>query len=97
MGFRYHDAIGELIYAVCTSCLDISAETIKLSQYCASPAKIHFLAVHHVFYYLWATIDDGIYYWHQQLILELPDVSLLFLYPDNYDLQVYPLDQGHPL
>jgi hypothetical protein len=57
---------------------------IKLSQYCTCPAaKVHYLAIWNTFYYLWATINDGIYYWHQNLVMALLDASLPHLFPDN--------------
>ena len=66
MKFSYRQAIGELIFAMTTSRIDISAAVIKLSQYAARPAKCHYLAVKHVFVYLYATRDFGIYYWRPQ-------------------------------
>ena len=39
MGFRYRQAIGELIYALVTCCPDISYAVIKLSQYSTRPSK----------------------------------------------------------
>ena len=45
LGFSYCQAIGELIYALITCRPDISFACIKLSQYSAKPASIHFDAV----------------------------------------------------
>ncbi len=74
MGFNYRQAIGELIYAMITCRPDISYPLIKLSQYSVNPAKEHYEAVKHIFYYIRATIDDGIYYWRKE-----PQPSLPFL------------------
>ena len=41
-GFSYRQGIGELIYAIVTCRPDISFPLIKLSQYSANPAKMHF-------------------------------------------------------
>ena len=95
--FGYHDAIGELIYAVCTYHPDISAATIKLSQYITHPTKIHSLDVHHIFYNLQATINDGIHYWHQHSVDSLPDAPQPSPFPDNYDLHATPPLECHHL
>jgi hypothetical protein len=76
MGFSYHQAIGELIFAMTICQLDISPAVIKLSQYSQSPAKCHYQAVKAVFVYLCATANDGIYYWRSAPREELPDVEL---------------------
>ena len=65
-GFTYRQAIGELIYALVTCRPDISYSVIKLGQYSANPASIHFDAVKQVYCYLHATMDhDGIIYWRK--------------------------------
>ena len=66
LGITYREAIGELIYALVTCLPDISFVTIKLSQYSASPARIHYDAVKDIYQYLAASKEDGIYYWRKQ-------------------------------
>ena len=75
MGFTYRQAIGELIYALVTCRPDISFACIKLSQFSARPAKIHFDAVKHVYKYLLATIDRGINFWRRTPNMNLPLVD----------------------
>ena len=72
LGFSYHQAIGELIYALVICQPNILFSTIKLSQYSASPAKIHYDAVKDIYRYLKATKNDSIYYWHKEPRLDLP-------------------------
>ena len=62
MGFGYRQAIGELIYTMVTCRSDISFPVIKLAQYSSKPPAIHFEAVKHIFRYLNATINEGIYF-----------------------------------
>jgi hypothetical protein len=54
------------------ACPDIAYAVIKLSQYSANPAKIHYQAVRHLFKYLALTKDRGIYFWRKHPIAELP-------------------------
>ena len=63
-GLSYHQGIGELIYAMVTCRPDISFPLIKLSQYSAKPAEIHFVALRQLYCYLRDTPTEGIYYWH---------------------------------
>ena len=72
MGFGYRQAIGELIYALCTCRPDISYPVIKLSQYSTRPTRIHFEAVKDIYRYLNATKDDGIYFWRKSPRNDLP-------------------------
>ena len=55
LGFTYRQAIGEIIYALVTCRPDISFAAIKLSQYSAALAKIHYEAVKEIYRYLKAT------------------------------------------
>ena len=75
-GFSYRMAIRrELIYAFVAARLDISFAVIKLSQYSASPAAIHYPAIRHdVFAYLSNTKTEGLTYWRRTLRDDLPDL-----------------------
>jgi hypothetical protein len=53
--FNYRQAIGEAIYTMTVAGPDIAYVIIKLSQYSANPAKIHYQAVCHLFKYLAVT------------------------------------------
>ena len=60
--FSYRQGIGKLIYAMVTCRPDISFLLIKLSQYSANPAEIHFIALKQLFCYLHDTPTEGIYF-----------------------------------
>ena len=65
-GFSFRMATGELIYALIVARMEIlSFAIIKLSQYSANPAAIHYnKAIQHLFAYLNNTHeDDGLIYW----------------------------------
>ena len=72
LGFSYRQAIGEIIYALVTCRPDISYAAIKLSQYSANPAKIHYSAVKDIYRYLKATMNEGIYFWRKEPRTDLP-------------------------
>ena len=55
-----------------TCCPDISLPLIKLSQFNGQPAKIYYEELKHLFKYLKATIDDGLYYWRPSARPDLP-------------------------
>ena len=83
LGFSYRQAIGELIYALVTCRPDISFACIKLSQYSAKPASIHFEAVKRIYQYLHATKEDGISFWRDEPRPDLPIGPLPVVQPDN--------------
>ena len=72
LGSSYRQGIGEIIYALVTCRPDISFAAIKLSQYSANPAKIHYSALKDVYLYLKATEKEGIYFWRKQPRTDLP-------------------------
>ena len=74
-GFSYRMTAGELIYALVVARLDISFAIIKLCQYSASPAAIHYQAIKHVFAFLNNTREDGLVYWRSRPRDNLPDVA----------------------
>ena len=84
MNFNYRQAIGELIFAMVTCRPDISFPLIKLSQYSANPARVHYEAVIEIFKYLHATKDEGITYWRETPNMSLPDLPLPTVHKDNY-------------
>ena len=86
LGFTYRQAIGEIIYALVTCRPDISFAAIKLSQYSAAPAKIHYDAVKEIYKYLKATKDDGIYFWRKEPREDLPiGPAPICRHDSNYD------------
>src|SRR5688572_14963474 len=68
----YCGTIEELIWLLVTCRPVISFASIKLSQFLAAPASIHYDAVQKIFCYLKATPVNGITYWHPKPILVLP-------------------------
>jgi hypothetical protein len=70
--FNYRQAIGEAIYAMTIARPDIAFAVIKLSQYSANPAKIHYQAVRQLFKYLALTTSRGVYYWRKIPVPALP-------------------------
>ena len=86
LGFTYRQGIGEILYALVTCRPDVSFATIKLSQFSAKPAAMHFEALKDLFRYLKATKDDGIYYWRSMPRMDLPIGQLPTCKIDNnYD------------
>ena len=86
MKFNYRQAIGELIFAMVTCRPDISFPLIKLSQYSANPARIHYEAVINIFRYLNSSINDGIIYWRTEPMMSLPEGPTPTTYKDNYKI-----------
>jgi hypothetical protein len=70
--FNYRQCIGEAIYAMTVARPDIAFAVIKLSQYSANPAKIHYQALRHLFKYLALTKTRGIYFWRKIPVPDLP-------------------------
>jgi hypothetical protein len=60
--FRYCGVIGELIWPMVTTHPELSFPVVKLSQFSAAPAMIHYDAVLAIFRYLVATKHHGITY-----------------------------------
>jgi hypothetical protein len=68
---------------------------IKISPYNNRPAEIHYTAVKHIFRFLRNTIEDGLYYWRQNLHIDLKTGIEPELHPDNHDVQIQGSDQTH--
>jgi hypothetical protein len=68
------------------TCLpDISFPLIKLSQYSANPAEIHYKAVIDIFRYLHSTLHDGLIYWRPKPHPDLPVKPLPTVYKSTYE------------
>jgi hypothetical protein len=85
MNYNYHQAIGEFIYAMVTCRPDISFLLIKLSQYSANPAEIHYKAVIDIFQYLHAMLNNGLIYWRQAPHPDLPEKPLPTVHKSTYE------------
>ena len=86
MGFNYRQLIGEIIFPMMKCRPEISPHAIKLSQYMENPAAEHYSAVRDLVAYLAATIEDGIYYWRKQPVMELPVGPMPAIHADNYQM-----------
>ena len=75
-GCGFCNIIGELIYAMVTCRPDTSFATVKCAQSSAAPAPVHYRAAKHIMRYLYATRDDGIYFWRTIPRLNLPNLPL---------------------
>ena len=88
LNFGYRQAVGEIIYAMITCRPDISFAIIKLSQYSARPAKIHYDALISLYQYLKHTKTDGIYYWRKRPRMDLQKGNIpVLLHENNYSEQ----------
>jgi len=87
MGFSYRQVIGEFIWPMIKCRPDIAPHVIKLSQHNENPAKEHYQAARQLADYLAATITEGIYYWREQPVHELPEGEMPTTHSDNYQLQ----------
>lgn len=85
MRFNYRQAIGELVFAMVTCRPDIAFPLIKLSQYSANPAEVHYKAVVSIFQYLHATREQGITFWRTTPNPNLPDEKLPTVHKSNYE------------
>jgi hypothetical protein len=63
MQISYRSGIGELIWAMTTTCPDLAFTSIKLSQANSAPYEHHYHGDKHALKYLYSTRDDGIYFW----------------------------------
>jgi hypothetical protein len=88
--FNYHQVIGEIIYPTMKCCPDIAVHAAKLSQYMENPAEAHYLALRQLCNYLASTINEGIYYWREQPVQDLPEGQLPRTSSDNHTLTIHP-------
>ena len=63
MQLTYRCGVGELIWAMTTTRPDLAYASVKLSQANCCPHEHHYHGVKHAIKYLYATRDDGIYFW----------------------------------
>jgi len=63
MQLTYRCGVGELIWAMTTTRPDLAYASVKLSQANCCPHEHHYHGVKHALKYLYATRDDGIYFW----------------------------------
>jgi hypothetical protein len=87
MGIHYRQVVGLMIWPMVKCRPDYSFHITKLSQVLQKPAIPHYIALKSLASYLAHTVDDGIYYWRQQPMMDLPCHPLPQLRPDNYTFQ----------
>lgn len=73
MQINYRAGVGELIWAMTTCRPDIGYASVKLSQANSKPHEHHYHGLKHAIKYLYATKDDGIYYWRTAARNDLPE------------------------
>ena len=66
MQLSYRAGVGELIWAMTTCRPDIVFASVKLSQSNSCPHEHHYHGLKHTIKYLYATRNDGIYYWRSK-------------------------------
>jgi hypothetical protein len=95
MVFNYRKAIGETLWPMIKCQPDISPHIIKLSQYLENPTLEHYKATRTIASYLAVTMDEGIYYWSDTPVNDLPDIPLPTLHANNYTIQTPFSDEGN--
>ena len=75
MQINYRTGVGEIIWAMTTCRPDIAFTSVKLSQSNSAPHQLHYHGLKHTIKYLYATRDDGIYYWRTKPCDDLKEGS----------------------
>ena len=65
---------------------DIAFTSVKLSQSNSAPAEHHYHGLKHAIRYLYATSNDGIFFWRTQSRTDLPDGALPTINSNPQDL-----------
>ncbi len=63
MELNYYSGVGELIWAMITCHPDLAFDSIKLLQSNSCPHKLDYHALKHALKFLYASQDDGLYFW----------------------------------
>jgi hypothetical protein len=86
MQLTYRCGVGELIFAMTTTRPDLAYASVKLSQAICCPHEHHYHGVKHALKYLYATRDDGIYFWRTASHPEFKEGSLPKVNSNKQDL-----------
>jgi hypothetical protein len=86
MQLSYHCGIGELIWAMMTTRPNLAYAAIKLSQANCCPHEHHYHGLKQALKYLYATRDDGIYFWRMASCMELKEGPLPPINSNKQDL-----------
>jgi hypothetical protein len=93
MQLSYQCSVGELIWAMTTTRPDLVYTAVKLSQANCCPHEHHYHGLKHALNYLYATRDDGIYFWRMAPHMKL---NKGLLPPINSNKQDLLLDNFQP-
>ena len=88
MQLTYRCGVGELIWAMTTTCSDLAFASVKFSQANTAPDEHHYHGVKHALKYLYSTWDDGIYFWRTAPWLELKEGPLPWINSNKQDLLI---------
>ncbi len=86
MQINYRSGVGELKWAMTTCCPDLSFASVKLSQSNLCPHKLHFHGLKHALKFLYASHDNGLYFWHTSPRMELPEGPLPPIHSNKQDI-----------
>lgn len=89
MGFKYRQAIGELMFAAITCRPDMLFATIYLSQFSDHPNDCYCAAVKRVFRYLRSVITDGLHFWRATQDPTLPFILKPDSHPDTHKPEMH--------
>ena len=91
-GFKYRQAVGELIYALVVVRADIALAVTTVAQYSTKPGEQHFEAVRTLLAYLLSTPDQGLIFWRTNIRKDLPQTNEEIIKPD-YEAEKDPFPQ----
>jgi hypothetical protein len=86
MQLNYRSGVGELIWAMTTCRPDLAYASVKLSQSNSCPDEIHFHGLKHALKFLYASRDDGLYFWRTCPRDELPEGPLPTINSNKQDI-----------
>jgi hypothetical protein len=95
MQLTYRCGVGELIFAMTTTCPDLAYASVKLSQAICCPHEHHYHGVKHALKYLYATRDDGIYFWRTSSRPEFKEDPLPRVNSNKQDLLLDTIRPEH--
>jgi len=87
MGIQFRRAMGEIMFPAVKCRPDISPHAIILSQFMHNPQEIHYIALKQIMIYLVVTKDQGIHYWRDAPLLDLPYLAPPTPHSEPYQLQ----------
>lgn len=96
-GFKYRQAVGELIYALVVVRADIALAVTTVAQFSTKPGKQHFEAVQKLLAYLMCTPEQGLIFWRTSTRTDLPDSNYTTIQPDyEAEKDAFPTNFNSP-